>query len=58
MFGGFYCLSWDRGGRTCGRNSHIHGEPFPPQGSQGTSGAEMQQKPLLDLFYPPVGWRG
>lgn len=36
----------------------IQGEPFPPQGSQGTSGAEMQQKPLLDLFYPPAGWRG
>lgn len=50
MFGGFYCLSWGRRGRTCGRDSHIQGELFPLLSSQGTCGAGMQQKPLLDLF--------
>lgn len=53
MFGGFYCLSWGRRGRTCGRDSHIQGELFPLQSSQGTCRAGMQQKPLLDLFSPP-----
>lgn len=52
MFGGFYCLSWGRRGRTCGRDSHIQGELLPLQSSQGTCGAGMQQKPLLDLFSP------
>lgn len=52
MFGGFYCLSWGRRGRICGRDSHIQGELFPLQSSQGTCGAGMQQKPLLDLLSP------
>lgn len=52
--GAFSARVWGRGGRTCHRNSNNRREPFPPQGSQGTSGAEMQQKPLLDLFYPSV----
>lgn len=50
MFGGFYCLSRGRRVRTCGRDSHVQGELFPLQSSQGTCGAGMQQKPLLDLF--------
>lgn len=32
---------------TGGRNSHIQGEPFPPQGSQGTSAAEVSAALVL-----------
>lgn len=40
--------------RTGGRNSHIQGEPFPPQGSQGTSAAEVS----TGLVLPTCEQRG